>query len=89
MDLLCYRNYIRSRIIVAQKQKRTGRPKLPKGKAKSEIVRVRVTPDLHKAIEAVAKAAGQEPSEWLRDVIVSFLRSPNRDALVRKLEAEY
>lgn len=89
MDFVCHENYCESTaIFVAQKRKRTGRPKLPKGKAKTHIVRTRVTPDEHRAMQEIAKAAGKDPSEWLRDVIVSFLRDPNREALVREMIAE-
>jgi hypothetical protein len=43
-----------------------GRPKLPKGEAKTETLRFRLTPSEMKRIESSAKAAGAEVSEWAR-----------------------
>jgi hypothetical protein len=45
-----------------------GRPKLPKGEAKSKFVRVRVTPPELKAIERAANGAGV--SEWARGILL-------------------
>ena len=55
-------------IFVAQKQNKIGRPKLPKGEAKSEMVRARVTPSELKAIEKAAKGDGV--SEWARRALI-------------------
>jgi hypothetical protein len=46
------------------KSPKIGRPKLPKGEAKSCMVRARVTPSELKAIEKAAGKAGV--SEWAR-----------------------
>lgn len=46
-----------------------GRPKLPKGEAKSEMVRARVTPSELSAIEKAANGDGI--SEWARAVMLS------------------
>jgi hypothetical protein len=73
-------------IIVAQKPKRTGRPKLPKGEAKSEVLRVRVPPILQVAVKAIAKKQGKEPSELLREAIEAFL---NQEASILESDAEY
>jgi hypothetical protein len=48
------------------KPKKVGRPKLAKGNAKAEMLRVRVSPAESKAIEAAAKASKQTVSEWIR-----------------------
>jgi len=71
---MCHRNYIASTFIfVAQKQKpKTGRPKLPKGEAKSEMVRARVTPSEY---EAIARKAGKQGvSEWARTIMLEATR---------------
>ena len=57
---------------MAQKEKsKIGRPKLPKGEAKSEMVRARVTPAEMKAIEKAAGSTGV--SEWARTAILNSL----------------
>jgi uncharacterized protein (DUF1778 family) len=48
------------------KARKAGRPPLPKGDAKAEFLRIRVTPDERKAIEAAAKNKKQSASEWIR-----------------------
>ena len=45
-----------------------GRPKLPKGEAKSCMVRARVTPAEQRAIEQAAQGTGV--SEWARNVML-------------------
>lgn len=50
------------------KKTKAGRPKLPKGEAKSEMVRARVTPAEYKAI--AAKAGDEGVSEWARSVML-------------------
>jgi hypothetical protein len=60
---------------LAQKKAKIGRPKLPKGEAKGKIVPVRFALDDLKAIAARAKAANQNISEWIRDVIHSAVQS--------------
>jgi len=52
-----------------QKAKKAGRPPLPKGSAKDEFLRIRVTPDERKAIEAAAKAKKQSASGWIRSTL--------------------
>jgi hypothetical protein len=71
LDLLCYRNESASTLIVAQKSNtsKIGRPKLPKGEAKSCMVRARVTPSEQKAIEKAANGTGV--SEWARQILVA------------------
>jgi uncharacterized protein (DUF1778 family) len=51
------------------KAKKPGRPKLPKGNAKAGYLRVRLTADELRAVEAAAKASGQTVSEWVRGKI--------------------
>jgi predicted HicB family RNase H-like nuclease len=52
-----------------KKIKKAGRPPLPKGHAKNGTLRVRVTPEELRAIEASAKAKKQTVSEWIRSTL--------------------
>jgi predicted HicB family RNase H-like nuclease len=51
------------------KRKKIGRPKLPKGHAKGQIVPVRFSPDVIKKITAAAAAKEQTVSEWIRGTV--------------------
>jgi uncharacterized protein (DUF1778 family) len=51
------------------KPKPVGRPKLPKGNAKAEMLRVRATPDELRAFDKAAKASNQKRSEWIRSTL--------------------
>jgi uncharacterized protein (DUF1778 family) len=51
------------------KAKKAGRPPLPKGDAKDEFLRIRVTPDERKVIEEAAKAKKQSVSGWIRSTL--------------------
>jgi len=51
------------------KKPRPGRPPLPKGDAKAVMLRVRITPDELKVIEATAKEHNQTVSEWIRSTL--------------------
>lgn len=53
------------------KPKPVGRPKLAKGSAKAEMLRVRATPDELKAFDRAAKAKNQKRSEWIRATLRS------------------
>ena len=56
---------------MAHKRKILGRPKLPKGEAKSEMVRARVTPS---ELKTIARAAnGDGVSEWARKVMLAAI----------------
>ena len=57
-------------IFVAQKRKIMGRPKLPKGEAKSAMIRARVTPSEYRTI--VGKAGKEGVSEWARKAMLSM-----------------
>jgi hypothetical protein len=61
-------------IFVPQKQTRLGRPKLPKGEAKTEMVRARVTKAEYVAVEAASKSENKELSEWVRDIMLRAAR---------------
>jgi hypothetical protein len=56
------------------KAKRVGRPTLPKGNAKVVMLRVRVTPDELKAVEARARSDGKTVSEWIRGTIENAIQ---------------
>jgi predicted HicB family RNase H-like nuclease len=53
----------------AKKTKKPGRPKLPKGEAKAGYLRVRLTAEEVRRLEAAAKASKQTVSEWVRGKI--------------------
>ena len=55
------------------KPRKPGRPALPKGEAKGETLRIRVTPYELKMIEASAKAKKQTASEWVRSTLSAAL----------------
>jgi predicted HicB family RNase H-like nuclease len=55
------------------KARKAGRPPLPKGNAKNETLRVRVTPVELKAIESAARAEKQSASEWIRSTLNAAL----------------
>jgi predicted HicB family RNase H-like nuclease len=58
-----------------QKPKKAGRPKLPKGNAKGVMLRVRVTPEDRKAIEAKSKTENQSVSQWIRSTLAAAVES--------------
>jgi hypothetical protein len=51
------------------KPKKSGRPKLPKGTAKAETLRIRATADELRAFDKVARASNQTRSEWIRSTL--------------------
>lgn len=51
------------------KHKKAGRPPLPKGNAKAEFLRVRVTLDELRAYEMASKTKKQTVSEWARSTL--------------------
>jgi hypothetical protein len=52
-----------------KKPRKAGRPPLPKGAAKAETLRIRVTPEEMKAIESRARIKKQTISEWIRSTL--------------------
>ncbi len=57
------------------KSKKIGRPKLPKGAAKSGAIQVRLDLDVRKRVEMAAKAKKQKVSAWIREAIDVALQS--------------
>jgi hypothetical protein len=57
------------------KPRKVGRPKLPKGDAKAETLRIRVTPDELRSFEGLAKANKQTVSEWVRSTLYARLEA--------------
>jgi hypothetical protein len=53
------------------KPKKPGRPRLPKGNAKGEMLRIRVTSEELRTIEAAAKASRQTRSEFIRGKLLA------------------
>ena len=60
---------------IKPKPRKAGRPPLPKGSTKAEILRIRVTAEELRAIEAEAKAAKQTRSEFNSQQIACHGRS--------------
>lgn len=56
-----------------RKTRRAGRPKLPKGAAKAGYLRVRLTAEELRRLEAAAKASKQTVSDWVRGKIIATL----------------
>ena len=56
-----------------KKDRKVGRPKLPKGQAKGKIVPVRFAAEEIKRITAAAKAGNQTVSNWIRSKLLSDL----------------
>jgi hypothetical protein len=54
------------------KPKRAGRPPLPKGSTRGEMLRIRVTADELRTIEAAAKANRQNRSEFIRGRLLAI-----------------
>jgi hypothetical protein len=52
-----------------KRNRKPGRPRLPKGQAKGRIVPVRFTVDAIKAVETAARAKNQTVSEWIRSTL--------------------
>jgi len=52
-----------------KRKRKAGRPPLPKGHAKAGMLRVRVTGEELRAIEARAKDNKQTVSEWIRSTL--------------------
>jgi hypothetical protein len=53
-----------------KKEKKPGRPKLPRGAAKSNMVRARVSPEELKKMETAASRAGLKFSDWTRKTLL-------------------
>jgi len=61
-----------------QKPKRpVGRPAFKKGRAKSELFKMRVQPREMAQYERAAKASGVPISSWARDVLNRAVREPH------------
>jgi len=57
------------------KPKKAGRPLLPKGHAKVGTLRVRVTSEELKKLNAAAKAKGQTASEFIRGTLSAAMEA--------------
>jgi hypothetical protein len=55
------------------KPRKPGRPKLPKGEAKSKIVAMRFEAEGLKRIDAAAKAGKRTRSEWMRSTLFAAI----------------
>jgi uncharacterized protein (DUF1778 family) len=52
-------------------KRKPGRPQLPKGSTKGEMLRIRVTADELRTIEAAAKASRKTRSEFIRSKLLA------------------
>lgn len=59
-----------------QAKKPVGRPALKQGKAKSDLLRMRVQPREKATYERAAKAQGVDVSTWARDVLNRAVKEP-------------
>ena len=57
------------------KPKKVGRPTLPKGSAKAETLRIRVTTADLRAFEGLAKASKQNVSDWIRSTLSAAMEA--------------
>ena len=57
------------------KKRKVGRPRFPRGMAKSRIVPVRFSAEDLKALEQSAKANKQTVSEWIRSTVSAKLNA--------------
>lgn len=55
------------------KPKKVGRPRLPKGEAKGNIVALRFNADDLRRVEIAAKIGNQSVSEWIRNAVNTAL----------------
>ena len=55
----------------SKKPNKAGRPPLPKGSTKGEMLRIRVTSEELRTIEAAARACGQTRSEFIRGKLLA------------------
>jgi uncharacterized protein (DUF1778 family) len=53
------------------KPRKAGRPPLPKGSTKAAMLRIRVTADELRTIQAAAKTSGQTRSEFIRGTLLA------------------
>jgi hypothetical protein len=53
-----------------------GRPKLPKGKAKGDMIGVRLLKAERRQVEAAAKRDGKRLSEWVRIALLAAAKQP-------------
>jgi predicted HicB family RNase H-like nuclease len=60
---------------IQPKPRKPGRPTLPKGSAKAEMLRIRVAPATLRTIEAKAKGRKISVSEWIRSTLEATLNA--------------
>jgi len=56
------------------KKKGPGRPPLPRGRDRSEMLVIRLRPDERRSVDAAARLAGQTVSEFVRSRILDGLK---------------
>jgi hypothetical protein len=63
------------------KLRKPGRPALPKGEAKGETLRIRVTASELKEYGVKAKASKQTVSDWIRATLNAQIRSEAKECV--------
>jgi hypothetical protein len=61
-------------IFCGYNQNMAGRPKKPKGKARTNVLRIRLTASERKDLDAAAHASGLETSTWARFELIAQAR---------------
>jgi hypothetical protein len=56
------------------KQKKMGRPPVPKSKYRGKFFSLRLRPDEQREVEAAVTRSGKSKSDWLRDVLLAAAR---------------
>jgi len=71
------------------KPRKPGRPALPKGSAKAEMLRIRVAPATRREIEAKAKGQNQNVSEWIRSTLGAALEASAVETKVKTPPSQF
>jgi hypothetical protein len=78
LDILA--NSMYNRGMSRQERSRMGRPRFPRGRAKSARIGVRLEPGLYQTLLVVAKRAGKPLATWIRDVLARAAEQENERA---------
>lgn len=54
-----------------EKNKKMGRPRIPKEKARTKMFHIRLSPIELEAIEEKARLEGLSPSDWSRNLLIN------------------
>lgn len=68
------------------KNKKIGRPKLPRGERQEAVMTVRMSKQDRNSIQAAAQAVGESPSEWIRATLIAAADTARLEIRERKAE---